>query len=247
MKLRLGAAVILAALTPLTAVTAPSPASAGVDITPPEVGSCHAYTKAEGAGKSDFTPVVECTEPHTAITVAVVEFEVAPDWDDPDALDQALSDECYPAWYDALGGNIKTIQRSAYITYIFIPTRAQRDAGAAWLRCDVALQGGTKLMNLPDRLALGGLPLPDRVAKCRANERADYAYTVCSRPHAFRATHSVKYPHSSYPGLRASKRFALRECRERIRTPYMFYEWVGSRAAWRAGYRHAVCLKQTTR
>ncbi|MDZ5619907.1 septum formation family protein [Nocardioides bizhenqiangii] len=241
MKLRLGAVVLTAALTPLTAVGTPSPARAGVDITPPEVGSCHAYTMAEGAGRSDRTPVVDCADPHTAITVEVVEFDQAPDWDDPDALDRALRTQCYPAYFEALGGNIKTIQRSAHILYVFIPTKAQREAGAAWLRCDATLQGGTRLMNLPDNLVLGSLPLPDRVAKCRTGKRFDYAYTVCARPHQFRAAVSIRYPHDSYPGKRAAVRFALRKCRARAEAPF-FYEAVFSRAAWTLGYRHAVCL-----
>lgn len=240
MKLRLVAAVLLAAITPFTAVTV-QPASAGVDTTPPEVGSCHAYTMEEGAGKSDRTPEVDCGDPHTALTVAVVEFDQAPDWDDPDAFDRPLRRYCYSAYFEALGGNMKTIQRSAHVLYTFIPTKAQRDAGAAWLRCDVALQGGTRLMNLSDDLVLGSLPLPDSVAKCRAGKRFDYAYTVCARPHQFRASVSIRYPHDSYPGTRAAVRFALRKCRARAEAPF-FYEAVFTRAAWNVGYRHAVCL-----
>jgi hypothetical protein len=248
MRLRLGAILLVAAITPLTAVTLQQSAYAGVDTTPPEIGDCHAYTKAQGAGASDRTPIVDCADPHTAITVAVVEFDRAPNWSNPDALDRPFRRHCIPAFFDALGNNLKAIRRSAYVPYTFIPTKAQRNAGAAWLRCDVALQGGTKLMNLAGDLTLGRLPLPASVAKCREGRRGDYAYTVCSRPHQYRATHSIRYPHSSWPGVRSSKRFAYRVCLERaraLRSETFFYEQVASRWAWRVGYRHAVCLMKS--
>lgn len=245
MKLRLGAAVLAVVLIPLTATTT-SPAHAGVDITPPEVGSCHAYTMEQGAGASDTTPVVDCAETHTALTVAVAEFDPATDWNSPAVLNRAVLNQCYPAFFDTLGGNLKVIRRSAYLLYLFIPTKAQRDAGAAWLRCDVALHGGTRLVPLQDDLALGGLPLPDSVAKCRAGEDGDYALTVCSRAHRYRATHSIRYPHSSWPGAEASQRFALRKCREVFPRSAFYYEYVVSRYYWRVGYRHVVCLKKTS-
>ena len=114
------------------------------------------------------------------------------------------------------------------------------------MRCDLALLGGDRLLTLPHDLVLGGLPLPDSVALCRQGKRADYAYTACARPHQFRATISIKYPQTSYPGRRAAKQFALRKCRARAEAEF-FYEWVTSRASWRHGYRHAVCLFKTDR
>ncbi|RHW27450.1 hypothetical protein D0Z08_09915 [Nocardioides immobilis] len=241
MKLRLGAAVLAAALIPLTAVTTSSPASAGVDTTPPEVGSCHDLTMAEGYDESDPDPAVDCAGPHTSITVAVVELEQAPDWTDPSSYPDSVWRTCGNAFELALGDNPKLIRRSAHTWFWFMPTRVQREAGALWVRCDLTLLGGDRLLKLPQELVLGGLPLPNAVAKCRQGKRADYAYTACSQPHQFRATLSIRYPHSSYPGPRAAKRFALRKCRARA-TSVFFYEYVGTRAAWRNGYRHAVCL-----
>lgn len=242
MKLRLGAAVLLAALVPLTAVTAPSPATAGVDTTPPAVGSCHDLTLEEAYAESDPDPAVPCSARHTSATVATVELDEAPaDWGDPASYPRSVWRTCHEAFHVALGNNRKVIRRSAHTLFWFSPTRVQREAGALWVRCDVATLGGDRLVPIPRRLKLGGLPLPDSRAKCRQGAGADYAYTACSRPHQYRATHSIKYPHSSFPGPRKSKRFALRECRERASAPF-FYEFVSSRAAWRDGYRHAVCL-----
>lgn len=242
MKLRLGAAVLLAALIPLTAVSTPSPARAGVDTTPPAVGSCHDLTLDEAYKESDPDPAVPCTARHTTATVATVELDEAPDdWADPSTYPRSVWKTCDEAFEVALGDNKKLIRRSAHSWFWFSPTRVQREAGALWVRCDVATLGGDRLVPIPQRLRLGGLPLPDNRAKCRQGKAADYAYTACSRPHQFRATLSIKYPHSSFPGPRKSKQFALRKCRAKATAPF-FYEWVSSRAAWRDGYRHAVCI-----
>jgi hypothetical protein len=248
LKLRLGAAVLLAVLVPLTAVTTSSPAHAGgTDITPPEVGSCHDLTLEEGYDESDPDPAVDCAGSHTSISVAVVELAAAPsDWSDPATYPDSVWRTCGNKVEAALGDNPKLIQRAAYSWFWFSPTRVQREEGALWVRCDLALLGGDRLLALPQDLVLGGLPLPDSVALCRQGKRADYAYTACSRPHKFRATISIKYPYSSYPGRRTAKQFALRKCRARATAPF-FYEWVASRASWHRGYRHAVCLFQDDR
>lgn len=248
LKLRLGAAVLLAAITPLTAVTSPSPARAGVDITPPEVGSCHDLTMAEAFEESDPDPAVDCAARHTTATVATVELAEAPaDWADPSTYPDSVWRTCGEAFEVALGDVPKVIQRSAHSWFWFSPTRVQREGGALWVRCDIGLLGGhDHLLKLPQELRLGGLPLPDGRALCRQGKRADYAYTACSQPHKFRATVSIKYPHASFPGVRKSKEFALRKCRARATAPF-FYEWVRSRAQWRNGYRHAVCLFQDGR
>jgi hypothetical protein len=246
LKLRLGAAVLLAALVPLTAVTAPSPARAGeVDITPPEVGSCHALTLADEDAASDPDPAVDCAGQHTSVTVAVLEFAEPPNWSDFDALGRVALRRCYPRHVEALGGSMKVVRRSAHISYYFIPTRAQRDAGAAWMRCDVVLYGGDRLMPLPDELALGDLPLPDARARCLKGRAADYALTVCTRAHQYRARYSVRFPYDAWPGVRTIRRHALRQCDRRVDGQFL-YEYPPSRLWWHLGYRHAICLPKTT-
>lgn len=243
MKLRLGAAVLTAALIPLAATTA-TPAHAGVDITPPEVGSCHDLTMAEAYEESDPDPAVACNARHTTATVAVVMLDAAPaDWADGSTYPASVWRTCGEAYEAALGDNPKVIRRSAHSWFWFSPTRVQREAGALWVRCDVGLLGGDKLLPIPENLTLGGLPLPDSRAKCRKGKAANYAYTACSQAHKFRAKLSIKYPHASFPGVRRSKAFALKKCRARATAPF-FYEWVETRGQWRNGYRHAVCLFQ---
>ncbi|NYJ03024.1 hypothetical protein HNR19_003722 [Nocardioides thalensis] len=239
------AAAVAFSLMPATSVADDSAAARGVDITPPAVGSCHATTYGEAMAKSDPDPAVPCSDAHTGLTFKVVDLGTSPDWDD-DALPRIVTNRCSDAWHEVLGDNPKVITRSAYTFFWFMPTKAQRDAGATWASCDASLWGGkNRLAPLPagEDISLGSLPLPARVAKCRGGKRADYAYTVCSRQHSFKATISVRYPHKTYPGRRAAERFAKRACAKRVTTAY-FAEDVWSKRAWQAGYRHAVCLPE---
>ena len=73
--MRLGRALLAAATLGTALTTLPAPATAGVDTTLPAVGSCHDLTYEEGYDASDTEAPVECTEPHTTVTVTVVELE----------------------------------------------------------------------------------------------------------------------------------------------------------------------------
>lgn len=241
MKLRLGAAVLLAALVPLTAVTAPSPATAGVDTTPPAVGSCHDLTLEEGYGFSDPDPAVSCSGRHTSLTHKVIQFAEAPNWQDRDALSVVVTRRCNSSFIDALGGSTKAIQLSAFTGWWFAPTKAQRDAGATWVRCDLSISGGDRLMPLPEDVTLD-LPLPDSQAKCRKGKAADYLLTVCGRAHQFRATHAVKYPSNTYPGTRRLVRWTYRKCSDKLGRSLGLYERP-SRLEWKLGFGHSLCYK----
>lgn len=239
-----GAALLLAALTPLTAVTAASPVGALVNTDPPAIGSCHDLTYDEVRAVSSDKPPVPCTSRHTTLTFDVVEFAEAPDWNDEDTYVGEVYSQCNLSWLDVLGGNAKTIGRSSHTYYWLLPTPSQRSAGAAWVRCELALSAGGSLMRLPENVRLGRLPLPDTVARCREGERARYRVTVCARAHQYRATLSIKIPWERWRGYDAAQRFALRECSERVRSRF-HYEWPSSRYWWRLGYRYAICMPKT--
>lgn len=246
MKLQLGAAVLMAALTPLTAVTAPSPASAGVNTTPPAVGSCHALTYNEYLAAIEPDPAVACSERHTSVTVMVREFSTPPDWTDFGQIVRRMFVPCLKSLVRVTGGFGSLVQLSPYGLTFYKPTKAQRDAGAAWVRCDAVLHGGPgSLAPVPEDLTLHW-PTGLHVRKCRLGKRADFALTVCSRRHKYIAMWTVRMRGDTYPGERVAKRFARRECFERVGDPAggdpFVYEWVSSRALWRAGLRYAVCL-----
>ena len=246
MRLRLGAAVLVAAILPLTAVTIQQPASAGVDTTPPAVGSCHDLTLREGYRASDPDPAVACSARHTSHTFKVVEFEDPPPWRDEKVLQKIVRRQCVPAVRGALGGNAKAVQLSATSApWWFMPTPAQRDAGAAWIRCDLVNLGGDRLMPLPADPTLS-LPLSDSRAKCRVGKRAHYLVTTCSRPHQYRATHAVKYPSARYPGDRRLQRWSVRKCGDKLGRSFGYYEWPG-RLDWKLGFSYSICFKTTRR
>lgn len=248
MKLRLGAAVLVAALIPLTAVTTSSPASAGVDTTPPEVGSCHALSYDQAFDKADPNPAVPCTERHTSVTTKVVMFAEAPDWSDLAALVRVAGRHCTRANLAFFGNNVRAYQLSTYISWFFIPTRAQREAGASWMRCDLTLYGYRSLKPLPTDgdPALGALPLDNKVARCRKGKRNDYDVTSCDRAHQFHATHAVKYPGADYPGDKRMVRWTIRTCSERLGRSFGYWTRA-TRSGWKHGLRYSVCYKTTTR
>jgi len=242
----IGAAVLLAALIPLTAVSAPAPARAGeVDITPPAIGSCFDLTYDQVRAVSNGEPPVDCTARHTTLTFDVVEFAEPPDWNDEDTYVGQVYDQCNLSWIDVLGGSPKKITRSSYTYYWLLPTPAQRDAGAAWIRCELVLRGGGSLVPLPQDVRLGQLPLPAEVARCAEGRRTDYRETVCSRRHQFRATRSVELPGDRWRGYDAVQQLALEACRKRVPSGFR-YSWPSSRYWWRLGFRYATCLPKTT-
>ncbi|WP_183094643.1 septum formation family protein [Nocardioides stalactiti] len=242
MKLRIAAA-LLAALTPLTALAAgPAEAEVEVDITAPAVGSCHALSLEEGGEWSDPDESVPCTGPHTSRTVKVLTFDDPSVWTDVESLFDLAPRRCLPAIGRALKAEPKVISRSAYELYWFVPTEEQQAAGALWLRCDVVLRGGDRFLRLGRRLTLGDdLPLPDAVARCRADEASGFRPTACSRPHAYRATALIPYPQAEFPGTEASIAFAQRKCQRRMDGAAHYWEATINQGYWDAGYRWVVC------
>lgn len=242
----LRAAALAAALFSMLLV-APAGAEPGQRIAAtPAVGECHAFTLEEGLKASDPDPAVPCTEAHTSYTFKVLQL-TDPDWDDRAALDRLTARRCVPAEIDQLGARMKSIRRSAFKLFWFRPTKAQRDAGASWIRCDLTLLGGRKLVKLPgeDDPKLGSLPLPDSVARCRTGKNLGYVVTVCSRNHSFRATLALKLRETKYPGNRAARAEALRKCRAHLETAF-YYEYPPSPLDWKLGDHYAVCLPKTT-
>jgi hypothetical protein len=242
---RLGAAVLLAAaLTPLTAVTASSPAHAGeVDITPPAVGSCHDLTYDEYLAWTEPDAEVDCSARHTSVTIKVKEFSTPPNWNEWPRIVVRMYVPCLESLVAATGGRSAQVQMTAYGLTFYKPTKAQRDAGAAWVRCDAVLHGGTEaLAPVPADIQLEGDRPPLNVRKCRLSERADFALTVCSRRHVYISTWTFRMRGDDYPGERVARRFAYRKCENKLGSDTRWnYEWVASKLNWRAGLRSAVC------
>lgn len=241
------AAALLAVLTTLPAASAGPAARGTVDITPPEVGSCHDLTYDEAWNFADPDPAVDCTTEHTSVTLKVVTFDKTPDWNDDDALADIYYPPCERALLRLFDGKAKALAASAFDFWWFGPTKAQRDAGAKWVRCDVALAAGARFVPLPTDgdPELGSLPLDDSVARCRRRKSHETFPTACSASHAYRATEILKYPSETYPGVPRIKQWTYRKCDARLGRSFGYYSWPG-RVRWRIGIPYSLCYKTTT-
>ena len=245
MKLRLGATVLAVALTTLTtaAGSAPADARGTVDTTPPAVGTCHDLTWKEFLAYSEPEAPAPCASSHTSFTVRVTHLDPVANWHDqwPRIVGREYV-PCLKDLVDVTGGREAEIQLSSYALTFYRPTKAQRDAGAAWVRCDAALLGGVQaLAPVPSDVVIEGTRPSNDVRRCSLGKRQDFARTVCTRRHRYIATWTFKMRGDHYPGEKAAQRFAYRKCLDKLGRGDWLYSWISSRAYWRAGLRYAVC------
>jgi len=146
-----GAAAIVAvaatlSLTPSATAVEPD----GPHYQEPTVGQCRNYTITAAYKESNSTPVTPCSSTHTAKVFAVGQLPEGVTWSSSgDQIRAAVGKKCAPASATALGGTEKLRRMSAYSSWWFAPTQAQKDYGARWFRCDVALLGHASLLPLP--------------------------------------------------------------------------------------------------
>lgn len=247
----LGAAVatVLATTTlALAPLAFAPPASAGdVDgpgFQQPTVGECRNLPLSEMYTRSNTTAPTDCADPHTLLVFAVPRLPKGMAWSAPmEKLQITMFNKCRPAWDEFLGRSEAAREMSAYSWAWYIPTKAQRDHGARWFRCDLLLYGGSRALQLPDDVApvLNQPPLPDSVALCLTLRKY---MTACSRGHAWRATGTVRMRGTSYPSARQFQAAGDR-CRSRVHSNRYF--WNGpSRPEWKLGNRTMVCFTKTT-
>jgi Septum formation len=240
-------ATVAAAATLLAVSTGPVSAGTtdGPDYQQPTVGECRDLDLTQAMKKSNGTAPIDCSNPHTTRVVAVGHLPAALDWDSPNRkLSRAVGKVCEPAAAEALGGSAALRNRSAYGWFWFAPTKAQRAHGARWIRCDLALFGGARLLRLPtdDVPALEGAPLPDSVARCLTAKT--FAFTTCARKHTFRATGTFRMRQDTYPTLRQFEAAVLKRCPARVESAS--WRWgVRGKYAWELGDHTVVCYTKT--
>ena len=178
------------------------------------------------AGKnSDPDASVPCTDAHTSVTTKVITFASTPDWSS-DALLKQVSANCSRAMFAFFDGATRAVELSTYSIFFF-PTKAQRDAGALWARCDVALYGKNDLKPLPTD-----------------GKSADYVVVGCDHAHRYQATVAVKHRGSAYPGLHKIVSWTVEQCRARLGRSFGYYA-SPTAYLWREGYRYSLCYKTT--
>ncbi|GAA1946776.1 hypothetical protein GCM10009798_02250 [Nocardioides panacihumi] len=231
-------AATLAAVLSVT-IGLPSTAHAATSGTP-KVGQCHQLTSGQLAAVADPTKPVRCGARHNLVTIAVKTS--------PTSL-AGLSDAehtelgvrlCNPAFNKALGRTATKRAMTAYGLFFFAPTPQQIAAGARWIRCDVGLEAGRRLVPLPKKLARPVVPqrLTDGVRRCLTGAGLT---TTCSRAHAFRSISAFLAPTSTaYPTDDQFLRLASRRCP----SSWRYATWPGP-ISWSAGDRAVVCYDKT--
>ena len=240
---------VAAMLTLLAVALAPSAAEAratpdGPDYGSPQVGECHQLTMDDAASASDTSAPTDCAQSHTTRVIAVGHLPTRYAWSNQDAVERVAIRACVPALDEALGRTDRVRDVSAYSWLYFRPTRAQRDHGARWIRCDLLLLGGARLLRLPTDTtpALGRSPLPNGVARCLTGRT--FSTTACSRSHAFRATGTFTVDAATYPGARRLDRAAARRCPSHVSsTAFRWTYRTGLR--WNLGDHVVVCYTRT--
>lgn len=243
---RVSASTVLLVLLP--ALLALSPArAADTDATDatvataatPVVGACHTMSLRQLYMPTFGEAPVDCAGPHTSRVLAVASVPDGVSWRNLSRLERIVSEACLPALRSALGGSAESRAMSAYDFGWFLPSRAERRAGARWLRCDVVLYGGSRLLALPASLTLPE-PLHDGVTRCLTR---DVAVTACSRKHAWRAVTTFTMSRPEKPATR----LLVRRCARKVPGKGPVYMTNRGEVAWRLGEHTVTCYKHTRR
>lgn len=241
-------AVAVLLLTSLTVVVATAgPAQANPGFQEPAVGECRALSYDELQRWSNNEDPIDCAEPHSSRVIATGRLPRGVSWDAPERqLNRIATGICDPAWWAALGSTYRGRAMTAYSWGWFIPTQAQRERGARWIRCDVILYGGRSLVRLPTDAepALGTQPHPDRVAACL--KARTLIHTICSRDHAWRATGTFVMSQEAFPTDREFRRAAIRRCPALVNTDSFAWRH-RERFQWQQGDHVVVCYSHTRR
>lgn len=205
---------------------AAGPAEAGDDPSmsgAPAVGSCFDLTEADGAAYSVAKDPVDCAVDHTTKVVAVKVLPGSLTWDSTDeAIGTFVSKTCNAAFNAAVGGNAVSQFRTQYTWFWFAPSRSQRDAGARWFSCHVAVDGDGGLADVADPLERIDSHVSDAIARCTVG-RGPYFGTTCAERHDWRMTWSgLVNATSTKSGIAAA---ADRYCPRRVTTRHWLYSW----------------------
>jgi hypothetical protein len=251
--LRRGAAVLLAGLALLTL------AGCGHDTEkPPKLGVCRVLSGDDIGEPSNDSPVVPCTEKHTAQTFAIgtLPASTGSKYDDPRHGTFAYT-TCQKDFAAFLGADESQVLRMQLSWAWFRPSAAGWEKGARWYRCDVigGPVGAKKLRDLPiDAKGLfSGVPPDDWLTCGRGATVASSVKVACSQPHDWRAVTTIKVgqPADPYPGDRIVQVRTRDYCQDSVGgwlhypPDYDFgYSWFRE-AQWKAGNRRSVCWAKT--
>lgn len=231
------AVAIVAVSAPMGAVSAQA---ADPMVGAPTVGQCFNHDYAAMLQVTAPGGLVDCSQRHTAITVAVVPLpERLPVTGDTEKTLAYLGDQCESAWNAAFGVGHKLRHITAITRTLYLPPQDLVEQGARWGRCDVVSIVGKSLVPIgaSTPLVKSSMPKGD-LLRCL---RKDFYVTSCSRAHAWEPARIATLRGSTFPSRTAQIRVATRNCGEATSPGHRWISWPISRSAWRYGERHFVC------
>ncbi|MGO4255046.1 septum formation family protein [Marmoricola sp. RAF53] len=244
------ASVVTALLAVVATLLIVSPSDAAPSrgtVTRPKVGQCRTTTFAQSFAASDARKPVSCAKPHRMKTFAVGSLprKYNPKRAKSAVWGQAASDQCTRRFWNAVAADHAKREQTAYTWSFFIPTKAQRSAGARWIRCDLSLLVSPPGQNsqfalLPNNPfpILGARPITDSVRRCLSDSTHHY-WTTCNRAHAARADQTFVLNSTAYPSDQAVADAAATHCPGKRFT-------AAGHTDWRFGDHVVICYSVTT-
>ncbi len=255
--------VAVSAALLLSALAGCSQGSAEADggtSTPPLLGACRQLVPEDVGMPSNDSPIVDCSEAHTAETFAVGSFPPSVtegnDIDSPE-LGAYIYKTCSDSFEKFLGGDESTVMRSTLTWAWFRPTEDSWDRGARWYRCDVVGGGeqSESLTALPETAQglLSGRPDDQWMTCVDGDTVAGSPKIPCSEPHTWRAVTTIKLGDEKdpYPGDRLVEVRTRDFCSDSVGAwlnypidydyGYTFFH----EAEWKAGNRRSICWART--
>lgn len=243
---------------------APHPATKPKPTPPPPapaVGACRILTFASATAASDDSPIVPCSQKHTAVTVAVgalVDKAQLKTLDiNAPAVQQRLAVSCPKAVEAYAGGSGRTFDLSQIQGLSFVPTPAQIAKGANWYRCDmVVLAAPNTLATVTGTMSnvLTSAHALDRWGTCgtSAPSAATFKRVLCSSRHSWRAVAVITIPERSTYLAKDTSKAASLTCRKiatkaahgALKYTWSF-EWP-NKQHWQAGQRFGLCWLPNT-
>jgi len=231
-------------------------------LTPPKLGACRAVTPKDTGKSSNASPIVPCSQKHTAETFAIGTFPAALSDASYDSvkLGQYIYDTCGTAYLRFLGSDESEAKRSLLSWAWFRPSEAAWGKKARWYRCDVV--GGpadaSSYRALPATAQgfLAAKPPEDWMMCAQGRTVAGSTKVPCADPHDWRAVTTIKLgqPKDPYPGDRVAQVRSQQYCSDSVGAwlnyPAVDYDYgvtVFHEAEWKAGNRRSICWARTDR
>ena len=188
---------------------------------------------------------MDCAAEHTSQVIAVAQLPDGLTYEGTAALTTFALETCYPAQRKVLGTSQLGVRLTAFNLGYFGPTAEQQAAGARWLRCDLVLGNGDKLLPLPGRLKVGRFPFSTKVVALPGRPRLP-RHRLRQEAHLPRHRPRSRWTQSATRPRRRGSASATERCRGATSSRTYRFSWP-SKLGWKVGDHTLVCYTQTRR